>query len=210
MVYGLLCALGIRGGLTLGFIGAELLTSYWNHRNSMNASSGKVHFLNRRLHHGEIGTVLALSSLLFRATSFPSGAAAIVAGMGMGLIKDDHADIGEWFRFKKKIDEQKYTKVKTTSHKYQRDLSVTEYTLTERNQYEQYEHDPKSESKSDVFDILSYPDKIDKKMMEKLILESLQKQVRNLVDAQSRTMKQIELQIEKSRNQLQIKENRKQ
>jgi hypothetical protein len=80
--------------------------------------------------------------------------------------------------------------------------------MTECNQYEQYEqyeHEPKSESKSDIFDILSYPDKVDKKMMEKFILDSLQKQVRNLVDAQSRTMKQIELQIQKSRNQLQMK-----
>jgi hypothetical protein len=210
MVYGLLCALGIRGGLTLGLIGAELLTSYWNHRNSRNASStpSKVHFLNRRLHHGEIGTVLALSSLLLRATSIPSAAAAIVAGMGMGLIKDDHADIDEWFRFKKKIDKRNYTKVKTTSYKYQKDLPVTEYPMTECNQYEQYEqyeHEPKSESKFDIFDILSYPDKVDKKMMEKFILDSLQKQVRNLVDAQSRTMKQIELQIQKSRNQLQMK-----
>lgn len=207
MVYGILCALGIRGGLTLGIIGAELLTSYWNHRNSRNASSTptKVHFLNRRLHHGEIGTVLALSSLLLRATSIPSAATAIVAGMGMGLIKDDHADIGEWFRFKKKIEEQKYTKVKATSHKYQKDIPVTKCPVTDCKQYEQYEHGHKSERKPDIFDIMSYPDKVDKKIVEKFILKSLQKQVRSLVDVQSRIMKQIESEIQKSRNQLQLK-----
>ena len=165
MVYGLLCALGIRGGLTLGFIGAELLTSYWNHRNSRNASSipSKVHFLNRRLHHGEIGTVSTLSSLVLRATSIPSAATAIVVGVGIGLIKDDHADIGKWFRFKKKIEEQKYTKVKAISHKYQKDLPVTEC-----KQYEQYEHGSKSERKSDIFDILSYTDIVDKKNCGKI------------------------------------------
>ena len=72
--YGLLCTLGIRGGLTMGFIGAELLTSYWNCRNSRYNPSqpSKVHVLNRRLHHGEIGAVLALFSLLLRATSVPT------------------------------------------------------------------------------------------------------------------------------------------
>src|SRR5215475_9911165 len=186
MVYGLLCALGVRGGLTLGFIGAELLTSYWNSRNSSNSPSqpSKVHFLNRRLHHGEIGTVLALSSLLLKATSVPTAAAAIMAGIGMGLIKDDHADIGEWFRFKKKnFEGQEYTKVNVTSNKFQKDISVTEC--------KQDEYRPKSERKSDIFDILSYPDQTDKKMVEKLILESIQKQVRNLVDTQSQTIKQI-------------------
>ena len=78
VLYGLLCTLGIRGGLTMGFIGAELLTSYWNCRNSRDNPSqrSKVHVLNRRLHHGEIGAVLALSSLLLRATSVPTAAAA--------------------------------------------------------------------------------------------------------------------------------------
>ncbi len=198
--YGLLCTLGIRGGLTMGFIGAELLTSYWNCRNSRDNPSqpSKVHVLNRRLHHGEIGAVLALSSLLLRATSVPTAAVAIVAGIGMGLIKDDHADIGEWFRFKKKnFEEQKRTNVKVTSLKHQKDVSVTED--------KQYEYSPKSKRRSDIFDTLLYPDQGDKKIVEKLILEPLQKQVRNLIDTQSQTMKQIESQIKKSRNQLQLK-----
>jgi hypothetical protein len=200
VLYGLLCTLGIRGGLTMGFIGAELLTSYWNCRNSMDNTSqpSKVHVLNRRLHHGEIGAVLALSSLILRATSVPTAAAAIVAGIGMGLIKDDHADIGEWFRFKKKnFEEQKRTNVKVTSLKHQKDVPVT--------QDKQQEYGSKSKRRSDIFDILLYPDQGDKKIVEDLILEPLQKQVRNLIDTQSQTMKQIESQIKKSRNQLQLK-----
>ena len=200
VLYGLLCTLGIRGGLTLGYIGAELLTSYWNCRNSRDNTSqrSKVHVLNRRLHHGEIGAVLALSSLILRVTSVPTAAAAIVAGIGMGLIKDDHADIEEWFRFKKKnFEEQKRTNVKVTSLKHQNDVSVTED--------KQYEYSHKSKRRSDIFDTLLYPDQGDKKIVEKLILEPLQKQVRNLIDTQSQTMKQIESQIKKSRNQLQLK-----
>ena len=200
VLYGLLCTLGIRGGLTLGYIGAELLTSYWNCRNSRDNTSqrSKVHVLNRRLHHGEIGAVLALSSLILRATSVPTAAVAIVAGIGMGLVKDDHADIEEWFRFKKKnFEEQKRTNVKVTSLEHQNDVSVTED--------KQYEYSHKSKRRSDIFDTLLYPDQGDKKIVEKLILEPLQKQVRNLIDTQSQTMKQIESQIKKSRNQLQLK-----
>src|SRR6476469_8015457 len=150
VLYGLLCTLGIRGGLTLGYVGAELLTSYWNRRYLRDNASqpSKVHVLNRRVHHGEIGTVLALSSLLLRATSVPTAAAAIVAGIGMGLIKDDHADIGEWFRFKKKNFEE------------QKGVSVTED--------KQYEYSPKSKRISDIFDTLLYPDQGDKKIVEKL------------------------------------------
>ena len=58
----------------------------------------------------------------------------------MGLIKDDHADIGEWFRFKKKnFEKQKYTKVKVTSLKQQKDIPVTKG--------KQYEHSSKPERK---------------------------------------------------------------
>lgn len=196
VLYALLCTLGIRGGLTLGFIGAELLTSYWNSRNTKDNPSQhrNVHVLNRRLHHGEIGTVLALSSLLLRATSIPAAAAAIMAGVGMGLIKDDHADIGEWFRFKKKINDQKHTEVKMTTLKNQKGVSASDDT--------HYEYNSKSERISSIFDMLVSPDHEDKRIVEKLILETLQKQIRNLIDTQSQTMKQIESQIKKSRKQL--------
>jgi len=142
------------------------------------------------VHHGEIGTVLALSSLLLRATSVPTAAVAIVAGIGMGLIKDDHADIGEWFRFKKKnFHKQKYTKIKVTSLKQQKDITVTKG--------KQHEYNSKSERRSDIFNTLLYPDQGDKKIVGKLIFEPLQKQIRNLIDTQSQTMEQIESQIKK-------------
>jgi len=150
------------------------------------------------VHHGEIGTVLALSSLLLRATSVPTAAVAIVAGIGMGLIKDDHADTGEWFRFKKKnLHKQKYTKIKVTSLKQQKDITVTKG--------KQHEYNSKSERRSDIFNTLLYPDQGDKKIVGKLIFEPLQKQIRNLIDTQSQTMEQIESQIKKSRSQLQLK-----
>jgi hypothetical protein len=56
---------------------------YWNSR----ILPPEVHILGRRVHHGEIGAILSLSSLL--------------AGIGTGLAKDDLVDIKEWFRFKK-------------------------------------------------------------------------------------------------------------
>ena len=116
----------------------------------------------------------------------------------MGLIKDDHADIGEWFRFKKKnFQKQKYTKVKVTSLEQQKDITVTKG--------KQHEYSSKSERRSDIFDTLLYPDQGNKKIVEKLILEPLQKQIRNLINTRSQAMKQIESQIKKSRSQLQLK-----
>jgi hypothetical protein len=58
----------------------------------------KVHIFNRRIHHGEIGTLLGLSNL---CTKYPIPA-GILAGIGSGLVKDDHDDMKEWFTFKKK------------------------------------------------------------------------------------------------------------
>jgi hypothetical protein len=200
VLYGLLCTLGIKGGLTLGLTAAELLTSYWNCRNSRDKPSQprKVHLLDRRLHHGEIGTLLALSSLLLRATSVPTAAAALMAGVGMGLVKDDCADIGEWFRFKKKnVNDKKHTEVKMTSFKHQKEISAAEE--------KQYENGSKSEKRSpNISDILVSHGHEDKKIIENLILEPLQKQVRNLIDAQSQTIKLIELQIKKSQGRLQL------
>lgn len=102
MLYGFLCGLGVEGGLMLGLTLAEVVTRYWNYRNS--ASHGgshhspqKVYVFNRRVHHGQIG-VLLLLSLFFRGTSVP---AAILTGIGIGLVKDDYIDFKDWFRFKK-------------------------------------------------------------------------------------------------------------
>jgi hypothetical protein len=102
MLYGLLCKLGVEGGLVIGLTLAEVITDYWSHRNrtahgGSHPSPQKVYFLNRRIHHGQIGTLLLLS-LFFRGTSVP---AAILTGIGIGLVKDDCADFKDWFRFKK-------------------------------------------------------------------------------------------------------------
>jgi hypothetical protein len=42
---------------------------------------------------------------------------------------------------------------------------------------------------------------IGKKVIEELVVESLRKQIRNLIDTESQTIKQIELQIRESRKQ---------
>jgi hypothetical protein len=92
--------LGIRGGIILGITAAEILTSYWNSRYNPSYPP-KIYAFNRRIHHGEIGALLALSSLFLRTTPAAS-VAAILTGIGIGLVKDDCADIMEWFRLKKK------------------------------------------------------------------------------------------------------------
>ena len=104
VLYGLLCGLGVEGGLILGLTAAEVIAGYWNNRNRTNpggsppSSPQKVHIFNRRMHHGQIGALLMLS-LFFRGTPVP---AAILAGLGIGLVKDDYADFKEWFLFKKR------------------------------------------------------------------------------------------------------------
>jgi hypothetical protein len=77
-------------GLTI----AKLLTSSW----STQQKPAKIHFFNRRIHHGEIGALLELSIL---CTKYPIPA-GILAGIGSGLVKDDYDDMKEWFTFKKR------------------------------------------------------------------------------------------------------------
>jgi hypothetical protein len=108
MLYGLLCSLGVEGGLILGLTAAEVIAGYWNKRNRTNPggspspSPQKVYLFNRRMHHGQIGALLMLS-VFFRGTSVP---AAILTGLGIGLVKDDYADFKEWFLFKKKDENE--------------------------------------------------------------------------------------------------------
>ena len=78
----------------IGVTIAKLLTSSWNSQEN----PSKVHIFNRRIHHGEIGTLLGLSNL-YTKYPIPTG---ILAGIGSGLVKDDYHDIKEWFTFKKK------------------------------------------------------------------------------------------------------------
>ena len=117
VLYGLLCGLGVEGGLILGLTAAEVLAGYWNNKNRTNPTGSppsppqKVYFFNRRMHHGQIGALLMLS-LFFRGTPVP---AAILAGLGIGLVKDDYADFKEWFLFKKK-DENENEKSSKPDH----------------------------------------------------------------------------------------------
>lgn len=108
VLYGFLCSLGVEGGLILGLTAAEVISSYWKNRNqthpedSHSSSSQKVYFFNRMMHHGQIGALLTLS-LLFRGTPVP---AAILTGIGIGLVKDDYTDFKEWFLFKKRDENE--------------------------------------------------------------------------------------------------------
>ena len=74
---------------------AKLLTSCWNSQQN----PGKAYIFNRRVHHGEIGSLLGLSNLFKKTQPIPSG---ILSGLGEGLAKDDYGDRKEWFTFKKK------------------------------------------------------------------------------------------------------------
>jgi hypothetical protein len=74
---------------------AKLLTSYWNSQQN----PGKAYIFNRRVHHGEIGSLLGFSNLFKKSQPLPSG---ILSGLGEGLAKDDYGDVKEWFTFKKK------------------------------------------------------------------------------------------------------------
>jgi hypothetical protein len=87
----------------MGITAAEILASWWNHRNN-HSPSPKIYLFNRRIHHGEIGTILALFSLLLKRTPFPSSALTLLLGMGIGLAKDDYRDIMTWFRLTKRED----------------------------------------------------------------------------------------------------------
>jgi hypothetical protein len=86
-----------KGALMLGFAAAELLMHYWKSKET----PPEVYILGRRIHHGEIGALLSVSSLLLGKVPISTATLGILAGVGTGLIKDDIADIKEWFRFKK-------------------------------------------------------------------------------------------------------------
>jgi hypothetical protein len=51
----ILCNVGIKGGLIVGITVLEALTSYWRSLKGLS--------FDRRIHHGELGTLLGLSSL---------------------------------------------------------------------------------------------------------------------------------------------------
>jgi|ERR687898_46570 hypothetical protein len=93
----LLGGIDTRGALMLGFAAAELMIHYWKSKEKPR----EIYIFGRRIHHGEIGALLSLSSLLLGKVPIPTAALGILAGVGTALVKDDLADIKEWFRFKK-------------------------------------------------------------------------------------------------------------
>ncbi len=187
MLFGLLCSLGIRGGLIIGTTTAELLTSCWHSRHNQSPPP-KVYFFNRRIHHGEIGALLGISALFLRGTSSPTAAAAaILTGMGIGLVKDDYLDIMNWFKFtKKKNVDQKQTRVPTTNQE--------QVTATVKKPHDTCKKP--EEKRSAIVEIISTD--VDKKA----ILDQLRKHIRILMETQSQTIKQIELQIKETQKHL--------
>jgi hypothetical protein len=93
----LLGSVGTKGALMLGFTAAEIILHYWNSKKI----HPEIYIFGRRIHHGEIGALLSASSILMGKIPVPAAALGILAGVGAGLIKDDLADIKEWFRFRK-------------------------------------------------------------------------------------------------------------
>ncbi|HEY6885580.1 MAG TPA: hypothetical protein VI278_16220 [Nitrososphaeraceae archaeon] len=184
VLFGLLCGLGIRGGLVLGIAAAEILTSYWNSRYTP-SHPPKVYAFNRRIHHGEIGALLALSSLLLRRTTPVASIAAIVTGIGLGLVNDDRADIMEWFRLKKKEmerDQDKQNEEKAVQ-KQQEAAKQRPHDVEEKQMGICKETDPS------------------KKIPEKFNLEHMRIQIRNLINIQSQSLEEIDLQIRRSQKQ---------
>jgi hypothetical protein len=88
---------------------AKLLTSYWNSQQN----PGKAYILNRRVHHGEIGSLLGFSNLFKKSQPLPAG---ILSGLGKGLAKDDYGDRKEWFTFKKKDDSADLSTTTKSTH----------------------------------------------------------------------------------------------
>lgn len=93
----LLGGIGAKGALMLGFTAADVVLHYWNSKKI----HPEIYVFGRRVHHGEIGALLSASSILMGKIPVPAVALGMLAGVGAGLIKDDLADIKEWFRFRK-------------------------------------------------------------------------------------------------------------
>jgi hypothetical protein len=192
VLYGLLCSLGVRGGLILGMTVAEFLTSYWNSTHT-SMPPPQVYVLNRRIHHGELGALLAISSLFLRMSSLPSATIGILAGVGFGLLKDDIADVGEWFKLRKEKKDKRQTSINTI-FQIQKDPGISTRTFRESN------NDNKSEK---GLDNSLRGTKIHKD--EQLSDNSeppLRKQIQSLIEAQSEMLNDIQSQINDSRHLL--------
>jgi len=90
---------------TTGSSIGKIMTNIWNSQKN----PGKAYFLNRRVHHGEVGILLGLSSLFKKSRPATAG---VLSGLGDVLSKDDIADKDEWFMFKKK-EKKRNTEIST-------------------------------------------------------------------------------------------------
>ena len=184
VLYGLLCGLGVEGGLILGLTAAEVIAGYWHNRNRTNPGGSphsphqKVYFFNRRMHHGQIGALLMLS-LFFRGTPVP---AALLSGLGIGLVKDDYADFKEWFLFKKK-DENENEKSSKPDHD-------NDYYSGNQEVIEGYLHGENIDGEN-----------IDITALNKPVLLSVYKKIVTVVEAQFESVSDIKSQSRELRRQ---------
>ncbi len=172
----------------LGFATAELLLSYWKSRYN-ESPSPRVDIFGRRIHHGEIGTLLALSSLFFGRTSI-SMPATILTGIGLRLVMDDYADFSEWFKLKKK---DAFQRPRAGALLDQKKEPILEHINNNNNNEVIPSFLCKNESISNA-----------KITSKNIILESLRKQIRSIIEAQTQSINCIELQIQQSRKHLRL------
>ena len=184
--------LGVKGGLILGMTVAELFASYWNSRHN-STPPPKVYILNRRIHHGELGALLALSSLFLRMSSVPSGTIGIFAGVGFGLLKDDIADIREWFKLRKEKEDQGQTSLNTTFPIHEEPEILT-----------QTFHESKNGNRSEKVLSGNSPRGTENQKDEQInnISPIIRKKIRSLIEAQSEMLNEIQSQINESRRHL--------
>jgi hypothetical protein len=194
VLYGLLCSLGVEGGLILGLTAAEVIAGYWKKRYQTNPKEPahppkKVYLFNRRMHHGQIGLLLMLS-LFFRGGSVP---ATILTGVGIGLVKDDYTDIREWFLFKKKDEHE--SKGRSVSGYNEEDVMEKQLNNGDLNSDNQ-----------DIYNrVISHCENNDVVTSEKPLPISLSEQISTLIKAELKLRSEIKLQsrdLQKQRIQL--------
>jgi hypothetical protein len=134
---------------------------------------------------------LGISALFLRGTSNPAAAAAaILTGMGIGLVKDDYLDIMNWFKFtKKKNVDQEQTRVPTTKQEKE------QVTATVKKPHDTCKKP--EEKRSSLAEIISTTH-----VHKKAILDQLRKHILILIETQSQTIKQIDLQIKETKKHL--------
>jgi hypothetical protein len=112
--------------------------------------------------------------------------AMILAGIGLGFVIDDFADFTEWFRLKKKDSSQTQTARALLDQKKE---PIKEDTNNNNEVLPSFIY--RNERISNA-----------KKTSKKIILESLRKQIRSIIEAQTQSIKFIELEIQQSRKHL--------